>query len=97
MATYKLEDSKSIQLVDIPGADRLRFNAIQKFKSSVCGIILVINSEKVQKEIRDVAELLFSLLTDEKINSLKPKILIAANQQDCPIAKDRIQYFLFIP
>ncbi|CAG5109506.1 Oidioi.mRNA.OKI2018_I69.chr2.g4033.t1.cds [Oikopleura dioica] len=91
IAAYKLEDSKTIQLIDIPGADRLRYNAIQKFKSSVRGIILVINSEKVQKEIRDVAELLFSLLTDEKINSLKPKILIAANQQDCPIAKSGVK------
>ncbi|CBY08150.1 unnamed protein product [Oikopleura dioica] len=87
VASYKLEDSKKIQLIDIPGADRLRFNAIQKFKSSVCGIILVINSEKIQKEVRDVAELLFSLLTDEQIHRMNPRILIAANQQDCAIAK----------
>ena len=87
VASYKLEDSKKIQLIDIPGADRLRFNAVQKFKSSVCGIILVINSEKIQKEVRDVAELLFSLLTDEKIHRMNPRLLIAANQQDCAIAK----------
>ena len=95
VASYKLEDSKTIQLIDIPGADRLRFNAIQKFKSNVCGIILVVNSEKIQKELRDVAELLFSLLTDEKIHRLNPRILIAANQQDCAIAKKWIftEYF----
>jgi len=91
VASYKLEDSKTIQLIDIPGADRLRFNAIQKFKSNVCGIILVVNSEKIQKELRDVAELLFSLLTDEKIHRLNPRILIAANQQDCAIAKSGVK------
>ncbi|CBY30406.1 unnamed protein product [Oikopleura dioica] len=94
VASYKLEDSKKIQLIDIPGADRLRFNAIQKFKSSVCGIILVINSEKIQKEVRDVAELLFSLLTDEKIHRMNPRLLIAANQQDCAISGVKITELL---
>ena len=56
-------------------------------KGSTRGIVFVVNSETVSKDIRDVAELMYQVLTDQTINSICPRILIAANKQDATIAK----------
>ena len=45
------------------------------------------NSETVARDIRDVAELIYQILTDTTIHQVRPKILIAANKQDTTIAK----------
>merc|ERR1712228_164222 len=87
VAMYQVDENKQVQLVDIPGSDRLRENEIEKFKSTTRGIVFVVNSETVSKDIRDVAELMYRVLTDFTINSIRPKILIAANKQDATIAK----------
>lgn len=54
---YSMEGStKSIQVVDIPGHERLRTKFLDQYKKSAKGIIYVIDSVNVQKDIRDVAE-----------------------------------------
>ena len=47
----------------------------------------MVNSETIGKDIRDVSELIYRILTDAKMISTRPRILIAANKQDRTIAK----------
>ena len=61
------------------------------FQSSTRGVVFVVNSETVSKEIRDVAELIYQVLTDPIVNSNRPKVLIAANKQDATIAKSGVK------
>jgi len=86
---FKVDDGKDqfLLLVDIPGNERLRINELQKYKHSTRGIVFVVNSETVARDIRDVAELIYQILTDSTIHQVRPKILIAANKQDTTIAK----------
>merc|ERR1712046_418282 len=79
---YETNEKKKLKLVDIPGNDRIRKSELEKYKKGVRGIVFVVNSQTISSEIRDVAELVFSILTDYTIHSKQPKILIAANQQD---------------
>ena len=60
-------------------------------QSSTRGLVFVVNSETVSKEIRDVAELIYQVLTDPIVNSIRPKVLIAANKQDATIAKSGVK------
>lgn len=46
----------SIELIDIPGHDRLRQNLIDQYKSDVRGVIFMVDSKSIQIEVRDVAE-----------------------------------------
>ena len=99
---YETNEKKKLKLVDIPGNDRIRKSELEKYKvipdfstkhminryqRGVRGIVFVVNSQTISNEIRDVAELMFSILTDYTIHSKQPKILIAANQQDGSLAK----------
>lgn len=54
---YSVEgNSEPTPVVDIPGNERLRNKFLDQYKSSAKGIIYVIDSVTVQKDIRDVAE-----------------------------------------
>lgn len=71
-----------MQLIDIPGHERLRDKFFDKFKSGARGIVFVIDSATLQKSVRDVAEYLYVILTDSIVDSVRPKILILCNKQD---------------
>lgn len=45
-----------IRVVDIPGHERLRQRYFDQYKYTAKGIVFVVDSVTVQKEIRDVAE-----------------------------------------
>ena len=42
--------------MDIPGHERLRYKYFDKFKSSAKGLVFIIDSSTIQKDIRDAAE-----------------------------------------
>lgn len=46
----------SVKVVDIPGHERLRYKYFDKYKNSAKGLVYVIDSANIQKDIRDVAE-----------------------------------------
>lgn len=79
-------NNNSLRIVDIPGDERLRGKYFDRYKSSVKGLVYVIDSVTIQKEIRDVAEYLYNLLSDSDIQKNIP-ILILCNKQDQTMAK----------
>ncbi|KAL0120945.1 hypothetical protein PUN28_008574 [Cardiocondyla obscurior] len=79
-------NNTSLKIVDIPGDERLRNKYFDKYKSSIKGLVYVIDSVTIQKEIRDVAEYLYNLLSDSYIQKNIP-VLILCNKQDQTMAK----------
>ncbi|XP_060761882.1 signal recognition particle receptor subunit beta [Neoarius graeffei] len=88
-ATYKAKKEKATSwtLVDIPGHDNLRAQFMEKFKDSARAIVFVVDSATFQKEVKDVAEFLYSVLTDSVLMKNAPTMLIACNKQDITMAK----------
>ncbi|KAM6933034.1 signal recognition particle receptor subunit beta [Xenentodon cancila] len=74
-------------LIDLPGHDSLRPQYLEKFKSAARAIVFVVDSAIFQKEVRDVAEFLYVLLTDSVISRNAPTLLVACNKQDITMAK----------
>ncbi|KAG5672337.1 hypothetical protein PVAND_002471 [Polypedilum vanderplanki] len=84
---FQIEDSKSLRIVDLPGHERLRLRLLENYKNSTKAIIYVVDSTTVQKEIRDVADFLYTLLADKALSSLN--VLILCNKQDETMAKGK--------
>ena len=45
-----------LRIVDIPGHERLRMKFFDEYKQAAKGVVYIIDSVTVQKDIRDVAE-----------------------------------------
>ncbi|XP_011496861.1 PREDICTED: signal recognition particle receptor subunit beta [Ceratosolen solmsi marchali] len=82
-----LEYNHSIKIVDIPGHERLRYKFFDKYKKFAKGLVFVIDSVTIQKDVRDTAEFLYTLLSDLMIRKSVP-ILILCNKQDHTLAKN---------
>ncbi|XP_076807039.1 signal recognition particle receptor subunit beta-like [Clavelina lepadiformis] len=91
-ASYAVEGAKrseSLTLLDLPGHEAIRQQFVEKFKDKARGIVYIVDSETFQKNIKDVAEFLFQILTDKSINKMSPKVCIACNKQDKLMAKSK--------
>ncbi|KAM9801380.1 signal recognition particle receptor subunit beta [Neosynchiropus ocellatus] len=88
-APYKAKNDRGSTwtLIDLPGHDSLRPQYLDKFKSAARAIVFVVDSAIFQKEVRDVAEFLYVLLTDSVISTNAPNLVIACNKQDITMAK----------
>ncbi|XP_037533449.1 signal recognition particle receptor subunit beta [Nematolebias whitei] len=88
-APYKAKNDRASTwtLIDLPGHDSLRSQYLEKFKSAARSIVFVVDSAIFQKEVRDVAEFLYMLLTDAVISKNAPTLLVACNKQDIAMAK----------
>ncbi|KAM3965266.1 signal recognition particle receptor beta [Aphomia sociella] len=82
-----ITSNSTLRIVDLPGQERLRNKFFDQYKNSAKAIVYVIDSVTIQKEIRDVAEYLYTILSDPVIQSNNPPILILCNKQDQPLAK----------
>ncbi|CAG9808106.1 unnamed protein product [Chironomus riparius] len=80
-----LENSKTLRLVDLPGHERLRLRLLDNYKNTTKAIIYVVDSSTVQKDIKDVADFLYTLLADKALSSTA--VLILCNKQDETMAK----------
>lgn len=59
---YVTEGSGTVlRVIDIPGHERLRSRFFDQYKNSAKGIVFMVDSITVQKDIRDVAEYVFYL------------------------------------
>uniref|UniRef100_A0A6I8S7P5 Signal recognition particle receptor subunit beta n=1 Tax=Xenopus tropicalis TaxID=8364 RepID=A0A6I8S7P5_XENTR len=95
-AAYKVKNDKgsSLTLVDLPGHESLRLQFLEQYKASasiiyICfrALLFVVDSSAFQREVKEVAELFYQLLTDVAILKNVPPILIACNKQDISMAK----------
>ncbi|XP_041979436.1 signal recognition particle receptor subunit beta [Aricia agestis] len=82
-----ITSNNTLKIVDLPGQERLRNKFFDQYKSSAKGIVYVVDSVTIQKEIRDVAEYLYTILADPVVQSNSPPLLILCNKQDQPMAK----------
>jgi small GTP-binding protein len=86
--TYSCDEKKrSVKLVDIPGHDRVRQQYFDKVKMTARGVIFVIDSLTFQKDIKDIAELMYQILSDKVIMKNAPSVLVACNKHDQGLAK----------
>ncbi|XP_052286933.1 LOW QUALITY PROTEIN: signal recognition particle receptor subunit beta-like [Dreissena polymorpha] len=81
------ENGKTLRLIDLPGHERIRQQMLDTYKELARGIIFVIDSSTVQKEIKDFAEYLYTVLSDSRISSMCPPVLVACNKQDLTFTK----------
>ncbi|XP_043926393.1 signal recognition particle receptor subunit beta [Protopterus annectens] len=88
-AVYKVKNDKgaTLTIIDLPGHDSLRYQFLEKFKAAARAVLFVVDSSAFQKEVREVAEFLYSILTDSVILKNAPPLLIACNKQDITMAK----------
>nr|QBH73242.1 putative ARL3 [Eurycantha calcarata] len=80
-------NDQTVKVVDIPGHERLRGKFFDQYKNIAKSIIFVLDSVSIQKEVRDVAEFLYTVLSDSAISSTRPSVLILCNKQDVTMAK----------
>ncbi|KAL4221173.1 hypothetical protein ACF0H5_019437 [Mactra antiquata] len=86
--TYSVpEKGKSLSLYDLPGHERVRLQMLEKYKDMTRAIMFVVDSSSVQKDIKDIAEYLYTILSDNVISNISPPILIACNKQDLTFSK----------
>merc|ERR1719419_2200687 len=88
--TYLSRDEKkkgSLQVYDLPGHERLRYQALDHFKAQARAIMFMVDSSTFQKDLKDVAEYLYNVMTEPYIARSHPPILIVCNKADQALAK----------
>lgn len=82
-----ISNSGTLRVIDIPGHERLRMKYFDQHKGNAKGLVFLVDAVTFQKEIRDVAEYLYSILSDKVIVKNTPSLLILCNKQDQHLAK----------
>ncbi|XP_060586232.1 signal recognition particle receptor subunit beta-like [Ruditapes philippinarum] len=86
--TYTIPDTgKTLRIIDLPGHERVRLQMMETHKDLTRAIMFVVDSSSVQKDIKDIAEYLYTVLSDSKISSICPPVLIVCNKQDLTFSK----------
>ncbi|KAK5645382.1 hypothetical protein RI129_006682 [Pyrocoelia pectoralis] len=76
----------SVRIIDIPGHERLRDRFLDQYKTTARGVIYMLDSATVQKDVRDTAEYLYNILSEcVTLNILS--VLIICNKQDLDLSK----------
>jgi len=84
---WEVEGKPNLNLVDVPGHERIRGGIVEQFSSSARGIVYMVDSNTVSKQVRDVAEYLHSILGNSAIHKNSPPVLVVCNKQDGGLAK----------
>ncbi|XP_071999524.1 signal recognition particle receptor subunit beta [Engystomops pustulosus] len=88
-AAYRPKNDKgsNFTLVDVPGHESLRLQFLEQYKTAVRAMIFVVDSSAFQRQVKEVAEFLYQILTDATLLQYSPPMLIACNKQDISMAK----------
>ncbi|XP_018025209.1 signal recognition particle receptor subunit beta-like [Hyalella azteca] len=79
--------NKSVRVVDVPGHERVRSNAFDKHKSDARAIVFLLDSTSLGSQIKDVAEQLFTVLSDSVVQGNRCPVAVLCNKQDQDLAK----------
>ncbi|ODM86827.1 Signal recognition particle receptor subunit beta [Orchesella cincta] len=82
-----LNGKAALSIKDLPGHERVRIKFWDESKAGSRGIVCVVDASGGNKAIRESAEIIYTVLTDPAVTSVRPNILIFANKQDAPLAK----------
>lgn len=82
-----LPKKKFVNLIDVPGNERLRFKYIDDYLPAARGIIYVIDSSNIQQCVRDVTGCLFMILQRPLIHKSRTPFLVVCNKQDHAVSK----------
>ncbi|XP_069114361.1 signal recognition particle receptor subunit beta-like isoform X1 [Argopecten irradians] len=87
---YKVQNkNKSLRIVDIPGHERIRMQGLEQHKNTARGVVFVVDSGTLMKEVKEVAEYLYTTLSDSVISKNAPPILIACTKSDLTLKKGK--------
>jgi hypothetical protein len=84
----KMKDGKDkdIELVDIPGDERISLRSFKQSIDTLMGLILVVDSVNFPHESRDLCHLIIDIMSDVKVYRKRFPMLIACNKQDMVLA-----------
>jgi len=77
----------SLQLVDVPGHERIRTSIVERYGAGARGILFVVDSGTLTKQVRDVAEFLHCILSLPSVHGNSPPLMVLCNKQDQGLAK----------
>nr|CAG4638019.1 EOG090X0C7N [Chydorus sphaericus] len=87
VSTLNMGSKGVLTLVDVPGHERVRTRFLDSYKITARGIVFVLDSFTLSKDIRDVAEYLYTILSDSTVVANRIPILVLCNKQDNALAK----------
>ncbi len=80
--------SRPLEVCDLPGHERLRQHYMDDAKRrGLRAIVFLVDASSLQRQLRDVAEFLFGLLSDRAVAAAAVPVAVACNKQDLPLAK----------
>uniref|UniRef100_A0A182J8N6 Signal recognition particle receptor subunit beta n=1 Tax=Anopheles atroparvus TaxID=41427 RepID=A0A182J8N6_ANOAO len=82
---FKTEKGRELKVVDVPGHERLRGKFFDEYKNVAKAVVYLIDSVTVQKDIRDVADFLYTILADKATSKIP--VIVLCNKQDETLAK----------
>lgn len=83
----KSSKEKKVDLVDIPGNDKVRRKFLDTYKKNAKALIFVVDSSTLQKDLKDVALYIYDTLVDDQLAKSNLRLLILCNKQDIEFAK----------
>ncbi|RUS76303.1 hypothetical protein EGW08_015927 [Elysia chlorotica] len=81
------QKNKKIRVIDLPGHERLRQQMLDEHKGQARAVVFVVDSGTLQKDIKEVAEYLYTLLSDKTVSGNSLPVLVLCNKQDLTLAK----------
>lgn len=83
------QSGKILDLIDLPGHEKLRIRFLEQYKDQARGILFVVDSVNFPREQRDVAEVMYDILSDKRFSKSAVSILVVCNKQDLTTAKSQ--------
>uniref|UniRef100_A0A6A7FR48 Signal recognition particle receptor subunit beta n=2 Tax=Hirondellea gigas TaxID=1518452 RepID=A0A6A7FR48_9CRUS len=78
---------KKVKMVDVPGHERVRGTVFDRYKEDARAIVFLLDSATLHTNVRDVAEQLFSVLSDTAVQAACCPVAVLCNKQDLELAK----------
>ncbi|KAK2720794.1 signal recognition particle receptor subunit beta-like [Artemia franciscana] len=82
VGSLALDEKKRLTVVDIPGHIRFRQEFFDAHKRVAKAIVFVVDSTTYTRNLKDITEYIYDILTDDQIATASPRILVFCNKCD---------------